>query len=186
MVELVIVIVVMGILGAIGAARFFDNSSFAAREYADQVKAIIRYGQKLAVAQNRPIFVNAIGNRFALCSRSTCALAELIAAPGLNNSGSTRTRLFCTVGGVYRSSWMCEGIPSGVFLASSRSAEVGTSGFFYFDAMGRPYNAADVSKISPVNPAGMPSAFTAPLTVTLTSGTASVVLMIEPETGYVH
>ena len=57
MVELVTVIVVMGILGAIAASRFFDGDTFAGRAYSDQVKSVIRYAQKLAIAQNRRVFV---------------------------------------------------------------------------------------------------------------------------------
>jgi len=45
MVELVTVMVVIGILGAIGASRFFDNNTFAGRAYADQAKSVVRYAQ---------------------------------------------------------------------------------------------------------------------------------------------
>jgi MSHA pilin protein MshC len=39
-IELVTVLIVVGIVGAIGVGRFFDNRVFENRAYADQAKAI--------------------------------------------------------------------------------------------------------------------------------------------------
>ena len=176
LVELVTVLVIMGILAAVGISRFFDKRAFDAREYADQAKSIIRYGQKLAIAQNRNIFIRSDGNSFAVCSLSSCAAGSLVAAPGGNNSGSTAAKAYCQVGG-YVSSWMCEGLPTGVTVAAeSVRPEFGAGGFFYFDALGRPYNKADVGSTT--------SSFTA-MTLTFTGGGAFKVT-VEPETGYVH
>ncbi|HEU4842864.1 MAG TPA: type II secretion system protein [Burkholderiaceae bacterium] len=180
-VELITVLVVMGILGAVAIARFFDNGPIQAREFADQAKAVIRYGQKLAIAQNRPIYVSATGNRFALCVQPACAAGSLVTAPGGNNRGTTATKAQCQTGGSYVSSWMCEGKPDGLTVACSRATEVGPNGMFFFDAMGRPYNAADAA-----NPLGTASTFTTPLTVTFSAGTTSVDVTVEAETGYVH
>lgn len=49
-VELVLVIVIIGILGALAGPRFFNNSSFAERGYFDELAGALRYGQKVAVA----------------------------------------------------------------------------------------------------------------------------------------
>ena len=49
-VELVLVIVIIGILGAIAGPRFFDNSVFDERAYYDELASAIRYAQKVAVA----------------------------------------------------------------------------------------------------------------------------------------
>lgn len=176
MVELITVLVVMGILGAVAAQRFFDADGTDKRIFADQAKAMIRYGQKLAIAQNRRIHVRADGNSFALCTAASCSAAELITAPGGSNSGATASRAYCLVGGSYVASWACEGRPTRVTLAASRSTEVGAGGSFSFDAAGRPYNAADT---------GATSSFQQ-LTITLTAGGSSTSLTIEPETGYVH
>jgi len=182
MVELIVVMVIAGILGAVAMERFFDNDTLLVREYADQARSIIRYGQKLAVAQNRPIYVSATGNRFALCSVSGCTAGTLIGAPGGSNSGSSVTKAQCILSGSYVSTWMCEAKPASVAMASSRATEAGGAAtYFFFDAMGRPYNAADLAP-----PSGYVSTFSQALTLTFTGGGTSYVVTIEPETGYVH
>ena len=49
LVELVTVMVIIGILSAAAAPRFFDTAVFANRGYANDVRATLRYAQKLAV-----------------------------------------------------------------------------------------------------------------------------------------
>lgn len=182
MVELIVVMVIVGILGAVATARFFDRGTYETREYADQARAIIRYGQKLAIAQNRPIYVSATAERFALCTNKDCAAGTLVASPAGSNSGSSATKAQCTQGGSYVSNWMCEARPATVALASSRAGEAGgASSYFYFDAMGRPFNAADTPP-----PAAYISTFTQGLTLTFTGSNTSYVVTVEPETGYVH
>ena len=164
MVELVTVIVVMGILGAIGISRFFDGSVFEGRAYSDQAKALIRSAQKLAIAQNRPVFVQASPARFAVCFNSANCnnAADLAFAPGGSNTGSTATRAVCTLGNNYVANWMCEGTPASVVVAG-----VAPGYAFSFDRMGRP-------------------SFAAPLTLTFTSGVSVYRFTVEAETGYVH
>lgn len=181
MIELITVLVVMGVLAAVAVARFFDNGPIQARAYADEAKAVIRYGQKLAIAQNRPVYVSATGNRFALCVQPACAASDAVAAPGGNNSGSASTKAQCQIGGNYVSTWMCEGKPDTLAVTASRATEVGAGGMFFFDAMGRPYNAADAA-----NPPGTASTFTTPLTITISGAGTSVNVIVEAETGYVH
>lgn len=163
MVELVTVIVVMGILGAIGASRFFDNNTFTGRAYADQAKSVIRYAQKLAIAQNRLVYVRATPASFAVCFTPDCAsAAELAFAPGGGNSGSAATRAACTLNNNYVANWLCEGTPASVAVTG-----VAPGNMFSFDRMGRP-------------------SFAAPLTLTVTSGTSVYQFTVENETGYVH
>jgi MSHA pilin protein MshC len=57
MVELIVVMILIGILSAIAAPRFFDNSTFQSRGFADQVQASLRYGQKEAIARRRLVCV---------------------------------------------------------------------------------------------------------------------------------
>lgn len=49
-IELVLAIVILAILGAVAAPRFFDNHAFSERGYFDEVTAALRYAQKVAVA----------------------------------------------------------------------------------------------------------------------------------------
>lgn len=163
MVELVTVMVVMGILGAIGASRFFDDKAFTGRAYADQAKSLVRYAQKLAIAQNRLVFVRATPAGFAVCFKANCAsAAELAFAPGGSNSGSTATRAGCTLNNTYVANWLCEGTPANVVVTGVAPGDV-----FSFDRMGRP-------------------SFAVPLTLTFTSGTSVYQFTVDSETGYVH
>lgn len=170
LVELITVIVLIGILGAIGAARFFNSQTFSSRAYADQAKAVMRAAQKLAIAQNRAVFVQVRAERFAACFTSSCSdQAELAMAAGGDNSGTAATRSRCTVNGAYMATWLCEGTPADVTVTGAGSD-------FYFDAMGRPYNIGDAP--------GSPSFQTRRLA--FAGGGASYTVMVEAESGYVH
>lgn len=174
MIELITVIVLMGVLGAIGATRFFDNTLFESRAYADQVKSMVRYAQKLAISQNRPVFVITEPTRFAVCFQSGCAnLSQLARVPGGANSGSKATQTNCAINGLDTSAWMCEAPPVNVKLAGPGLA---AGAFFYFDSMGRPYNSGDALGAS---------TFSA-RTYSFTSGNSSYAVAIEAETGYVY
>lgn len=58
LVELISIMVIIGIIAVAAMPRFFDNDLFLARGTADQVKAALRYGQKVAIAQHRNVIVN--------------------------------------------------------------------------------------------------------------------------------
>jgi MSHA pilin protein MshC len=58
LVELVTIIVILGIVSAVALPRFFDNNVFEARAAADQVKSILRYGQKVAIASRSNVTVS--------------------------------------------------------------------------------------------------------------------------------
>jgi MSHA pilin protein MshC len=57
MVELVTVMVIVGILAATVLPRFFTVSEFEDRGSADQVKSMLRFAQKTAIAQHRIVSV---------------------------------------------------------------------------------------------------------------------------------
>ncbi|KQQ40324.1 hypothetical protein ASF61_06020 [Duganella sp. Leaf126] len=185
MIELITVMLIVGLLGAVAGSRFFDHQVYAARAYADQVAALIRYAQKLAIAQNRPVTVRSTPGGFAVCfdgnaTTAPCATpASLAQAPGGANDGSAATRAFCTdrASGRYVSNWACLGSPLSVQVTSSAPrAEMATGGFFVFDAAGRPFNGSDA-----LNGA---SSFTR-LTLNISSGNQRVTLNVEAESGYV-
>ncbi|TYQ19738.1 UNVERIFIED_ORG: MSHA pilin protein MshC [Zoogloea ramigera] len=189
MVELIMVMVLIGILGAVAGSRFFDREVFEARAYADQAKALIRYAQKLAIAQNRPVFVRSTPAGFAVCfdlavnatsgARTVCnTAADLAQAPGGANNGTTATRAFCIApDNLYIANWACLGRPPSVAVASTAARnEMADSGFFFFDSAGRPFNRNDT--------VGGASSF-ARLTLNVDSGNQRATLNIEAETGYV-
>lgn len=55
LIEMVVVIVIVGILAIVVLPRFFDQNDFYARGFYDETLAILRYGQKTAVAQRRVV-----------------------------------------------------------------------------------------------------------------------------------
>jgi len=126
MVELIVVMVLAGILGAIGAARFFNRTGFDAAAYAEQSAAMLRYAQKLAIAQNRPVYVQATAQGLGLCytAANPCGAADLVPAPAGASSANS--------------------LPGGVSMSLN---PIGAAAF-YFNGLGRPYLAADTGDSS--------------------------------------
>lgn len=55
--ELITIIVILGILAVAVLPRFFTVSAFEDRGSADQVKSLLRFAQKVAIAQHRNVSV---------------------------------------------------------------------------------------------------------------------------------
>jgi MSHA pilin protein MshC len=84
LIELIVAIVIMAILAAI-AAPLFNQPQIDATWFREQVKAAVRYAQRQAVAQRRPVFVvvTASTNTVKLCYVDTgCAAPVLQLATG--------------------------------------------------------------------------------------------------------
>jgi MSHA pilin protein MshC len=175
MVELVVVIVLIGILGAVAAARYFDRGGFDASAYAEQTKAMLRYAQKIAVAQHRPVFVVLSAKRIALCfdyrADPGCGAANRVLAPGGRNSNSRATVAQCAA-----IDWYCEGTPDN--LAYSQQGAGAGAAYFFFDALGRPLAAAD--------PIPSQASSFAGLVLRITGDGRTRDLTISPESGYVY
>jgi MSHA pilin protein MshC len=166
MVELIVVMVLMGILGAVGAARFFNRTAYDADAFTEQTRAMLRYAQKVAIAQNRPVYARMDGGSgIALCFENlpACPTASQVLAPAGSNSGSAGTKAKCG-----SASWYCEARPSGVTFA----LPLGTS-YIYFDALGRPYNDAGA-----LNAAG--------LAINISGDGIGRLVRVAQETGYVE
>jgi MSHA pilin protein MshC len=165
MVELIVVMVLIGILGAIGVARFFDRSGFDADAFTEQTRAMLRYAQKVAVARNSEVSVRLDGSSVALClgPGANCDSSNQVMAPSGVNSGSGATGGPCGATG-----WYCEAAPTGI----SYQLE-GASNYVFYDALGRPHNAN-----GPLGAAG--------LTLTIAGDGLTRTVRVEPETGYVH
>lgn len=57
LVELITIMVIMGILAAVAAPRFFARNTFDSRGFYDQTLSTLRYAQKAAIAQRRQVCV---------------------------------------------------------------------------------------------------------------------------------
>ncbi|QNA88882.1 MSHA biogenesis protein MshC [Massilia sp. Dwa41.01b] len=163
MVELIVVLILVGIVGAIAANRFFERSSYDTAAWTEQVRAVLRYGQKVAIARNRQVHVFLTADRIALCQTDvsgaggTCDAADRVLAPGGGNSDSTATRTACA-----STTWMCEGRPAGVTMTVPVAS-------FRFDALGRAIGIGNTRAA-----------------ITITGNGTTNEIGIEPETGYVN
>lgn len=163
LVELITVMVIVGILAAVAATRYFDRTVFDTAAYADQMKALIRYGQKVAVAQNRPVHVRLDGNSVALCfeAAAACPVNSRVLGASGSNSGSSATLARCAGS----TTWACEGGPNNLTYTSNPGIAQ-----FYFDALGRPVAAGAFART----------------VLTVGSGANTRTVTIEQETGYVY
>lgn len=55
LIELIVVLVIIGVLAVAAIPRFFDQSAFESRGFADETLAALRYAQKSAIAQRRTV-----------------------------------------------------------------------------------------------------------------------------------
>ncbi len=69
LVELVTVVVILGILAAFTAPRFFDQVVFEERGFYEEVVAALRYGQKIAVGSGCPVQISIDANGYALAQQ---------------------------------------------------------------------------------------------------------------------
>jgi len=150
LVELVVVVIVVAILAVVAIPRLnpraFDNVSFH-----QEALAAMRYAQKEAIAKRRNVCVTVASTsvtvRFARLEASTTCDADLTSPRGATP-------------------FVITGRP-GVTLTATPAIP----GTFYFDPLGRPFDAAGTA--SPQRTIGI-------------TGDATRTFLIEPETGYVH
>ena len=66
LVELITVVVILGILAAMAAPRFFDRGVFEERGFYEEVAATLRYAQKIAVGSGCPVRVSITASSYDL------------------------------------------------------------------------------------------------------------------------
>jgi len=77
--ELVVVLVIVGILAAFVVPRL-SRDPFATRSMADQVQSMLRYAQKIAIAQHRNVYVVFNSSGGSLCFDSACSAIVVTSA----------------------------------------------------------------------------------------------------------
>jgi MSHA pilin protein MshC len=170
LVELVLVMVLVGILATVAVARFPSSGESDLPATVDSARAMLRYAQRTAVAQNRDVYVRLDDASIALCFDSGCSTR--VPAPAGSNSGRSATLTACS----NDRSWACEGWLSQI----SYSESVATT-MFLFDPKGVPFTLADLTSNYDKN---TPSFTT--LTLSYSSGAISMTAVVEAGTGYVH
>lgn len=80
LVELVTIMVVLGILAAFAVPRLVDRTGFESRGVYDQAQGIVRYAQKIAIAQRQsspkqPIYIVITASQIRICYDAGCASA---------------------------------------------------------------------------------------------------------------
>ncbi len=68
--ELITVVVILGIIAAFTAPRFFDQVVFEERGFYEEVVAALRYGQKIAVGSGCPVQISIDANGYALAQQA--------------------------------------------------------------------------------------------------------------------
>ena len=81
LVELVVTIILISILAAVAAPRIFGRSAFDSRAFFDRSQSIVRFAQKIAIAQRRTVTV-------CVSASITASLASDCAVPLTDNSGN--------------------------------------------------------------------------------------------------
>ena len=77
LVELVTTLIVVGILAAFAIPRFVGRTGFESRGFYDQAQGIVRYAQKIAIAQRQsppkpPVFVVITAGQIRICYDAGC------------------------------------------------------------------------------------------------------------------
>lgn len=122
LIELIMVMVLVGILAVAIVPRFADKSAFDERGFFDQCISMVRYAQKVAIAQHTQVFVNVTADTICLtyvadpnCA-SVTASEKVLALSPMPLAGEQ--------------SWMKGRAPANMAFGSATS--------FSFSALGKP------------------------------------------------
>lgn len=126
LIELIAVMLIVGVLAIAAIPRFLDQNIFDTRGYSDQALAMLRYAQKVAIAQHINVFVNVDAASRTICLTYGAADPTCGNAPGVVNvlNPADQKRFSKT---------------------ASTGASFSASPSFSFSALGRPSPDAQVS-----------------------------------------
>jgi MSHA pilin protein MshC len=96
LVELVTTLVIVGLLTAVSAPRFFDTQPFSARGYADELAGVVRVGREVALASQCPVQIRidnlgtySLWQRQVDVANNTCLPTGLWTVPVIGSDGAT-------------------------------------------------------------------------------------------------
>jgi MSHA pilin protein MshC len=72
LIELIMVLVVLGILAVVAVPRFTGGDAYQTRAFSDELRAAVRYGQKIAVASGCRVQVQLSSGNYALFQDDDC------------------------------------------------------------------------------------------------------------------
>ncbi len=124
LVELVVVLLLVGVLMAVGMPRFFNQLTFLEWGFSDEVGEALRFAQKLAIATGCDTQVAVNPGGYQLNQRVNCrsgAFTAPVRLPGSDSAGYNGTA------------------PGGVALSVTT---------LYFDSLGRPRSSASGNLLS--------------------------------------
>jgi MSHA pilin protein MshC len=124
LVELIVVMIIVGILAVAALPRFFQNQTFETRAFYDRALSMVRYGQKVAIAQRTNVYVNVDA-----ASRTVC----LTYVPDANCAAATG------VTDPARAAKFSVTAPAGITLSGTF--------FFFFSPLGQPNPAVTLGVI---------------------------------------
>lgn len=126
LVELVLVIALLGILGAVAFPKFFTLTPYTNRFFYDDVRSSLRYAEKYAVGTGCHTQVNITATTLTLNRRSNCTSGSFTAAvvDPSNPAATSYTRT----------------APTGITMTTG-----GGSWPFYFDALGVARQVSDTT-----------------------------------------
>ena len=138
LVELVTIIGMVGVLAAFAAPCFVGTAAFASRGLYDQAQGIVRYAQKIAIAQRaRPVYVVVTASGISVCYDAACTTPAsdpstgsplAVSAPGGGAVTLAPVTIFSFDGGGIPSF----GSPLEIHVNSSETGDVNRS--FYVEA----------------------------------------------------
>ena len=118
-VELIAVIIIIGIIGAVAASKFFERSAYDSRGFHDQVISTLRFAQKSAIAKRRYVCMAFTPNSLTLTYDPT-------------PPGSTYVTTTCAT-----TNSMTSPVGNTPFTVSSTTTTLSGYSNFYFDEIGR-------------------------------------------------
>ena len=125
LIELIMVIVITGVIAIVAIPRFSGRQTFEARGFYDQTLSMLRYAQKIAIAQHTPTFVNVNGANGLICLTY------------LSDINCTNSDVNQVVRGPADQKAFSKVTPNGITIGSTNSS-------FSFSALGKPSPDATV------------------------------------------